>query len=183
MKKSIKFILTTLLLLTLVFSCKKHNVSPDDTKTTSIEVVTPYDTLIIDTTTVITPTVAVNINTISVQFYMQTISGNYNGTMVPSYTGTYKVDFLIYKNGAFVQSIQPPPIVLNCTCNPRTIYIPGFKVGDTITIYWSLQQSGGTNFNGLPSVVYNYKQTNNAFSTGYNTIYQKKQGNMTYTIQ
>lgn len=59
MKKSFKFILTTLLLLTLVFSCKKHNVSPDETKTTSIEVVTPDTNSINTNTTIITPTVAV----------------------------------------------------------------------------------------------------------------------------
>ncbi len=182
MKKSFKFILTTLLLLTLVFSCKKHNVSPDETKTTSIEVVTPDTNSINTNTTIITPTVAVNVNTISIQFYMQTISGNYGGTMVPSYTGSYKVNFTIRKNGVYVASIQPPAVVLNCTCNPRTIYIPGFKVGDTITIYWSLSTVGGTNHLGLPSVVYDYKQTNNAYHTG-NYIYQKKQGNMTFIIQ
>lgn len=181
MKKQFKLILATLILLTCIFSCKKNSPSPEQPILTQEQT---YDTIIlpIDTTSVITPTVPVNTNTITAKFTMQTISGNYGGTMVPSYTGTYKVDFLIYKNGAFVQSIQPAPIVLNCTCNPRTIYIPGFKVGDTITIYWSLQQAGNTSFNGLPSVVYDYRQTNNTYHTS-NYIYQSKQGNMTFTIQ
>ena len=179
MKKQFKLILATLILLTCMFSCKKNSPSPEQPILTQEQT---YDSIPVDTTTAPTATVPVNTNTITVSFFMQTISGNYGGTMVPSYTGSYKVDFLIYKNGAYVQSIQPAPIVLNCTCNPRTIYIPGFKVGDTITIYWSLQQTGSTSFNGLPSVAYNYKQ-GTTYNNGFHYIYQSKQGNMTFTIQ
>ena len=181
MKKQFKLILATLLLLTCMFSCKKNSPSPEQPILTQEQT---YDTIIlpIDTTSVITPTVPVNTNTITVSIYMKTISGNYNGTMVPTYYGNYKVDFLIHKNGSFVQSIQPAPIVLNCTCNPRTIYIPGFKSGDTITVYWSLQLAGSVGATGLPSVVYNYKQ-GNIYDSGFNCIYQSKQGHFTYTIQ
>ena len=183
MKKSIKSILTILMLATLLFSCKKNNIAPEEPQTNPIGIVTPVDSQPIDTTSVPTPTSAVNINTVTVSFTMKTISGNYGGVMVPSYYGAYKVNFLIHKNGAYAPSIQPPAVVLNCTCNPRTISIPGFKAGDTVTIYWSLSEAGGTSHNRLPSVTYCYNQINNGYTSGNHNILQAKQGNLTFTIQ
>lgn len=180
MRTSIKSILTVLLLSTLVFSCKKSNIAPDAPQTPPVTIV---DSIPVDTTTAPTPTTAVNINTVTVSFTMKTISGNYGGVMVPAYYGAYKVDFLIYKNGAYAPSIQPAQVVLNCTCNPRTITIPGFKAGDTVTIYWGLLETGSTNHIDLPSVTYNYKQINNGYDNGNHNILQSKQGNLTFTIQ
>lgn len=185
MKNVIKTILMILLLVTLVNSCKKNNVSPEVTQTTQSNISNPNDTIINpnDTTIVITPTVTINTHTITLSVQVKTISDNYqSGGMIPSYNGVYKIGNMLYKINN-LPNVLLTGLSLNCQCNPRTQYVQGLAVGDTVRIWLNLVEAGSNSHNGLPSFDTQFNQSNGYTHYGTQYIQKKQSGEIIYIVK